>query len=250
MPAFAFWNLYRLGGGSGENKKIIIEGTLAQLFDSHNAECAFLCEVTGDVQLGDAAVGRQLYQATRRVGQLAYSAFNDDMSAHDLEKADIENFSDVFGVASLKKGGSVFSKHSKRPVAYAGQVGGVHVYIYHANASAKSAFLCAWVAESLNQDCAGNFILAGDLNCNPMEFATWIQHCCHAGGMATTAFQTSSGGPTHNAKGGLHSTYDWAIAGPAVGAVVVTPVDYGGVVNGMGFDDDPRSDHLPIVVRW
>ena len=56
MPAFAFWNTYRLGGGSGEAKRIIIEGVLAQIFDSHQAEFAILCEVTGDVQLGDAPV--------------------------------------------------------------------------------------------------------------------------------------------------------------------------------------------------
>jgi hypothetical protein len=250
MPSFAFWNLYRLGGSSSEEKKFIIEGALAQIFNDHAAECAFLCEVTGDVQLGGAAVGKQLYAATRKTGQLAYAAFNDDMTAHDLEKADIIDFVDVFGGDPIKKGGKLFSKQSKRPVAYAGDVGGVHIFIYHANASAKSAFLTAWVAESLNIDTQGNFVLAGDLNCEPLEFDTWMHHCTD-GSNHHTNFQRASGGLTHNAKTGLAKTYDWAIAGPQVNHVVtVTPVDYGATIGGMGFTTDPRSDHLPIVVSW
>jgi hypothetical protein len=103
MPAFAFWNTYRLGGGSGEAKRIIIEGVLAQIFDSHQAEFAILCEGTGDVHLGDAPVSRQLYTASRRHGQLAYSAFDDDLSAHDLERADINDLIDVFGQTPYKR---------------------------------------------------------------------------------------------------------------------------------------------------
>lgn len=212
MPAFAFWNTYRLGGGSGEAKRIIIEGVLAQIFDSHQAEFAILCEVTGDVQLGDAPVSRQLYTASRRHGQLAYSAFDDDLSAHDLERADINDFIDVFGQAPHKKGGGKFSRQSKRPVAYAGQAGGTNVFVYHANASAKSSFLVAWVAESLNQDYQGNFIIAGDLNCSPLQFATSIDLCTSTPNYHAH-FSAPNGGHTHNAKSGLVSTYDWAIVG-------------------------------------
>ena len=250
MPAFAFWNTYRLGGGSGQEKKIIIEGVLAQIFDQHAAEFALLCEVTGDVQLGDAPVSRQLYTASKKQGQLAYSAFSDDLSAHDLERADINDFVDVFGQAPYKKGGGKFSKQSKRPAAYAGQFGGTNVFVYHANASAKSAFLVAWVAESLNQDYQGDFVLAGDLNCSPLQFATSMDLCTSVHGYHTN-FASPNGGHTHNAKSALVSTYDWAVVGShGPNGVTVTAVDFTGVINQMGFAANPLSDHLPIVVSW
>ena len=250
MPAFAFWNTYRLGGGSGEAKRIIIEGVLAQIFDSHQAEFAILCEVTGDVQLGDAPVSRQLYTASRRHGQLAYSAFDDDLSAHDLERADVNDFIDVFGQAPHKKGGGKFSRQSKRPVAYAGQAGGTNVFVYHANASAKSSFLVAWVAESLNQDYQGNFIIAGDLNCSPLQFATLIDLCTSTPNYHAH-FSAPNGGHTHNAKSGLVSTYDWAIVGAnGPKAVNVAAIDFTGIIKQMGFTENPLSDHLPIVVSW
>lgn len=249
MPTIAFWNLYRLGGSSGEEKKFIIEGVLAEIFKQYNVECAFLCEVTGDVQLGQAQVGKQLYAATNKHGQLAYSAFNDDMTAHNLEKAEIDDFVTVFGNAPYKKGGSNFNKQSKRPVAKGGNFGGVDVYVYHANASAKSSFLVSWVAESVRQDTGGNFVLLGDLNCEPSAFDTAIQ-CCTGNNQYHTNFQRRSGGNTHNAKTGLAKTYDWAVAGNNVGPVTVTPINYGAAIQNMGFATDPRSDHLPIVVSW
>lgn len=251
MPEFVFWNTYRLGGGSGSNKKIIIEGVLAQLFHDHpNIEFAALCEVTSDVQLGDAPVGKNLYRATKKgKGQLAYDAFDTDLNSLDLENADIDDFQDVFGSKSYKKGGQKFSKHSKRPIAYVGQYGGRHVYIYHANASAKSSFVVSWAAESIRQDAANAFVLAGDLNCEPPAFNSAIDLATGAPGYHAN-FTTPNNGNTHNAKTGLTKTYDWAVAGSAGGAVGVTKFDFSGVINTMGFQDDPRSDHLPIVVAW
>jgi hypothetical protein len=251
MAAFGFWNTYRLGGGSGANKRIIIEGVLAQIFQDQGIDFVVLCEVTSDVALGDAAVGRHLYAATKKgKGQLAYAAFGDDMGAYDLERADIDDFRDVFGTSPIKKGGGKFSKQSKRPVAYAGNYQGTHVYIYHSNASAKSAFLVSWVAESLNQDTGGNFVLAGDLNCEPGDFSTWMDLSTGVNGY-TNHFAKRNNGHTHNAKSGLVKTYDWAVAGPgAPGGTAVTKFDFSNVIGAMGFDDDPRSDHLPIVISW
>jgi hypothetical protein len=248
MPQFVFWNTYRLGGGSGANKKMIIEGVLAQIFNDYpNVEFAALCEVTGDVQLGDAPVGKNLYKASKKFGQLAYSAFDTDLNNLDLESAEIADFRDVFGSSPYKKGGGQFSKQSKRPVAYVSYSGNRHVYIYHANATAKASFLTAWVSESLNQETGGAFILAGDLNCEPPQFNTSIDLCTDVPGYYAN-FSTPNNGHTHNAKTGLAHTYDWAVAGTTGNVVTVTKIDFTAVINGMGFQDDPRSDHLPIVV--
>jgi hypothetical protein len=249
MAVIAFWNTYRLGGGSGENKRMIIEGVLAQIFKDFEPEFAVLCEVTSDVKLGDAPVGKSLYAAKKKSGQLAYSGFDHDMNVLDLEKADIADFQDVFGSNPIKKGGGKFNKQSKRPVASAGEYGKTNVYIYHSNASTKSAFLVSWVAESLNQDHDGKFLLVGDLNCEPIDFQTWMDLSS-----STTGYHTKYGKPndgnTHNAKSGLVKTYDWAVTGSALKGAAVKKLDYSGIVAEMGFKDNPLSDHLPIVVKW
>lgn len=253
MPQIAFWNTYRLGGGSGEGKKMIIEGVLAQIFKNYpNVEFVALCEVTGDVQLGDAPVGKNLYAASNKSGQLAYSAFDSDLNNLDLEQADINDFYDVFGNPPYKKGGGKFSKVSKRPVAYAGHYGNRDVYIYHANATSKASFLTAWVSESLRQETGGAFILAGDLNCEPAELGTALYHCTQTHGYAAAHFTTPNNGHTHNAKTGLAHTYDWAVAGTGggLGVVTVAKVDFTAVIDEMGILPDPKSDHLPIVVGW
>jgi len=249
MPySFVFWNTYRLGAGSSDNKLMIMEAVLAQIFDGSNAEFAALCEVTGDVNLGSAQVGKNLYQRTRRHGQLAYSAFDSDLNNLELEAADVDDFVDVFGGLPYKKGGGKFSKQSKRPVAYLGEYANVHVYIYHANATKKSSFLVAWVAEWLRQNHGAKFVLAGDLNCEPVEFNTAMDLCTKDHNHKNH-FATPSGGQTHNAKSGLTKTYDWAVTGAGLGATVM-PFDFSKVIAEMKFKDDPKSDHLPILVSW
>ena len=255
MPAFAFWNLYRLGAGSHVNKKTIVEAVLAQIFKEYEPECAFLCEVTSEVNLGDAYVGGLLCRATRTKGQLSYAGINvEDLEARDLVSAEIGDFQDVFGRPQFRKGGSNFSKQSKRPVAYGGQVGDVPVYIYHANASRKASFLTAWVAESLDIAHDEKFVLAGDLNCQPEEFQNMMDYCLdiahtRTGGYWQQHFNCCHDGYTHNANDQLTRIYDWAITGKKVLGIKVTAINYNNEFNQMGMTG-ATSDHLPIVVSW
>ena len=192
MPGFAFWNVERLGGGSSEDKRMIIESVIAEIHRVSPVSFVGLCEVTSDVRLGEAPVSRQVYRAKRTQDQeryqLAYSAFDTpNMSAVDLEIKSIMDFRDLFvegrdfavpgggvirgvGRARVPGGGkTVFVSHSARPVADAGELNGTRVFLYHADSGGgnppQRGFLAAWVAASLDLEYGGNFVLAGDLNC-------------------------------------------------------------------------------------
>jgi endonuclease/exonuclease/phosphatase family metal-dependent hydrolase len=165
-----------------------------------------------------------------------------------LQKYSPPNFGEVFDVPLWKKGGSDFRKQSKRFVAFTGYRDAVNVYVYHANASAKAAFLVAWVAEALRQEHDDNFLLVGDLNCDPSAVETALRDS----GADPDDFHFANGGKTHNAKLGVTKTYDYAIAGSKVN-VTVDVLDISKAIDQYSSAvpaTQDMSDHLPIVVSF
>jgi hypothetical protein len=256
MPSFAFWNTQRLGGSSPEEKRQLFEGIIAQIMhNAHDFQYFALCEVTGVVQIGDVNVEKALLKASVKPGQLAYEVIDADLANSPIEAADIDNFNEIFGIPSFVKGGNAFNRQSKRPVAGISRTQqGTPIFIYHANASARSAFLVNWVAAALAKECEDNFILAGDLNCEPADFQsmhTAIQHQMQlrGSGVVLPNFTLSSGGQTHNAKAGLAKIYDWAVSGSKTGEVKVQVVNYMTAIHEINWGQH-ASDHLPIVITY
>lgn len=166
-----FWNVQRLGNGTSPLKNDTIEQVIAGAFWAHGAELALLCEISADSTIGDVPVSKQVQVrkrgALKQAAQLGYTAMiQDDLV---LDQYSVPNFSEVFDGRTWKKGGSDFSKQSKRFVAFAGYLDAVNVYVYHANASPRASFLVGWVAEALRQEHDGNFLLVGDFNCDKTE---------------------------------------------------------------------------------
>ena len=254
MPSFAFWNMQRFGGSSPVEKQNLYEGVVAQIrHDATDLEFIAFCEVTGNIKIGDADLSKALVKATKKLGQLAYEVIDKDLKNGRVERAEIKDFEKLFGIKSYKKGGNKFDRISKRPVAYVGKAGNTQLFIYHCNASEKAPFLVSWVAASLAMACNDDFILAGDLNCEPVEFGqTYTQILRQMklkGSLVAPAKITGvSAGPTHNAhKKDMANTYDWAIYGAKTGEVKVQVIDYRSQIADMQWEDF-NSDHLPIVV--
>jgi hypothetical protein len=247
---FVFWNVQRLGSATPQARGEIMEAVLADAFEFHGAEYAILCEVSGSASLGVANVNKQVQVfrrgANARAAQLGYACIDAELNEVVLEQFKMPTFTDVFGNPTHRKGGNDFTRQSKRFVAHAGTYDGdVELYVYHANASAKGAFLVAWVAEALRLEDNGNFLLVGDLNSEPGAVRTQMQLL----GTDPDEFEFGEDGPTHNAKTGLNKTYDYAIGGMGI-VPVVTRLDITGTI--AHFTDDPNanmSDHLPIVVE-
>lgn len=250
---FLFWNAQRLGGGSPEMRSAILEGVIASAFVDDGAAGALLCEVTSSTTLSDAQINKQVSVRKRTVrgdsAQLGYAAIESDLGQMEMTQALISNYSGVFGTPVPKKGGNMFDKQSKRFVASIGEVGGTNVYVYHANASARAAFLVAWVAEDLRQQDNGNFVLMGDLNCEPAA----VVNALTTQGADATDFKIRDGGNTHNAKTGPTKTYDYAISGAGVPlAVTVKDITRNLPPHPLTGRPDPAdySDHLPILVEF
>jgi hypothetical protein len=249
-----FWNAQRLGGGTPELRNAILEGVIASAFYDDDAEAALLCEVTSDVTLSDAQLDKQVVVArrTRRgsKAQLGYAGIESDLAQMEMERVEVSNYADVFGGPVPKKGGSVFARQSKRFVALAGTFSGVNLYVYHANASHRAAFLVAWVAEDLRQQDAGSFVLVGDLNCEPAALTLALQQQ----GADPADFNIRNGGTTHNAKSGLTRIYDYAISGAGVNGLAVAVKDIRAhlPLDPLTSLPDNRlsSDHLPILLDF
>lgn len=246
---FLFWNVQRLGSATPKKRGEMMEGVLAEAFHFHHADYALLCEVSGSTSLGGVSISKQVAVFKRgthaRAAQLGYASIDSDLNEVTLERFPLPKFTDVFGRPTWRKGGNEFTKHSKRVVAHAGNFNGVNVYVYHANASSKAPFLVAWVAEALRLEDDEDFLLIGDLNCEPPAVRTQLQLL----GCDPDIFEFGDDGPTYNAKTGLTKTYDYAIGGLGVPSVV-TKLDISRTI--AHFTDTPAedmSDHLPIIVE-
>lgn len=255
MAKFIFWNTQRLGAGSGTEKGIVLESVLAQIFHDHDADAAFLCEVTSDTVLGDATFSKSIHY--KKKGSLGYSGISaPDYDAVALERFPVPKFNEVFATTSHRKGGNEFTRQSKRMVVAAGNWGGVPIYLYHANASYRAAFVVSWVAAALHAEEEGDFLLVGDLNCEPSQFKSEIDVCAREiDPQFHKQFYRCYGGDTHNARTGLSKTYDWAIAGGEVDpGVEVTAIDLTASLRALnlipknGNPSSVLSDHLPILV--
>lgn len=242
-----FWNTQRLGDGTSGDKAVLAEGVLAAAFND-GADLAVLCEVTSSTTLGDAEIDKTLMVARRgrkQQSQLGYATLTPEYSQVDCSSFQPPPFEEVFRFSAYRKGGSAFVKHTKRHVACLESVGDVDVYVYHANASAKAAYLVAWVLEALRQ-IGRRFVLFGDLNCEPADLVGYIQynhtHGTNVG--SQNDFTIAFGAATHNAKKGATKVYDYAIGGNKT-AVTVTAMNTSGVMS-----QDAMSDHLPIFVAF
>ncbi len=247
---FLFWNVQRLGSSTPGSKERIIEQVLAEAITLHHVELAFLCEVTSSMTVGGVGINKQVHVIKRgthaQAAQLGYASIDADLNEVALEQYEMPKFKDTFGFAAPRKGGNEFTRQSKRFVAFAGEHDGANLYVYHANASAKGAFLVAWVIEALRQEDDGDFLLVGDLNSEPAAVQTQLDQL----GVDRSLFEFGDNGHTHNAKTGLTKTYDYAIGG--FGNVpVVTKLDISGAIG--HYSQNPAadmSDHLPIVVEY
>jgi hypothetical protein len=210
--------------------------------------------------------------ARKQASQLSYATIQDDLNEGVLQRYCPPKFGEVFDVPLWKKGGSDFQKQSKRFVASIGELDGINVYVYHANASPRAAFLVAWVAEALRQEHNGRFLLVGDFNCEPTEVNKALWDC---GVNPELSFKIESKGRTHNAKGELNRTFDYAIAGFGVNVTVLVLDIWSQVLkikkqevhaNNLNLPPGPgwagslqyietearktMSDHLPILVSF
>ncbi|MCC4633306.1 MULTISPECIES: endonuclease/exonuclease/phosphatase family protein [Xanthomonas] len=247
-----FWNVQRLGTGTPGSKQKIMEQVVAEAFHLHNAEFAVLCEVTSDLELGGVAINKQVVTAKRSAkgtkAQLGYAAIDDDLDESILMRFNPPSFRDVFGTSPWKKGGGEFTKQSKRHVACLGDLNGISLYVYHANASGKAAFLVGWVAEALHQLHNGSFVLMGDLNCEPAALILAMQES----GSDLNFFNVAFNGNTHNAKIGVSKVYDYAVSGSNVATNVevlnIAPAvaNFSQSINPL----DDISDHCPIIVTF
>ncbi len=247
---FLFWNVQRLGSGTAVSKEAIIEQVLAEAIQLHNVDLAFLCEVTSTMTVGGVGINKQISVFKRgaraTAAQLGYASIDSDLNEVVLQKFEIPQFHETFGFSAPRKGGNEFTKQSKRFVAFGGQYEGINVYIYHANASAKGAFLVAWVIEALRQEDDGEFVLMGDLNSQPTAVRTQLDLL----DIDRDLFEFGHDGPTHNAKTGLTKTYDYAIGGFGL-VPVVTKLEITTAI--AHYSTNPAadmSDHLPIVVEY
>lgn len=247
-----FWNVQRLGSKTPDGKKGVMEQVLSESYYIHDAELALLCEVSADAEIGGVAIGKQIAVAKRGVkgskAQLGYASIQEDLNEGVLEAYCPPSFKDVFGDSPWKKGGGEFRKQSKRFVAYACDVNGIHLYVYHANASGKAAFLVGWVAEALHQEHGGSFVLTGDFNCEPAALALAMKES----GSDLNQFNVAFGGHTHNAKNGATKTYDYAISGNGV-ALNVTVLNIAGAIanySKSANSADDMSDHCPILISF
>ena len=246
-----FWNVQRLGRSTPNLRGGVVEGVVAHAFQDHHVDLVVLCEMSGSTHLGDVAVNKQLNVirrgATRGAAQLGYAAISDDLNEVAIQRFELPSFSDTFGRPIHRKGGNAFTRHTKRFVGHLGDFAGVNVYVYHANASAKGAFLVAWVAAALDLEDDGDFLLVGDLNSTPQAVRTQMQFV----GLDPDTFEFGWDQPTHNAhKPPATKVYDWAIGGFSI-VPGVTTLDIGGFVQGAFGADAPANmpDHLPIVVE-
>ncbi len=134
-------------------------------------------------------------------------------------------------------------------MADAGNIGGKQIFVYHANASARAAFLVARVAEDLRQQVGSNFVLMGDLNHDPAA----VVNALTSQGANPADFNIQRGGNTHNAKTGVSEIYDYAITGSgnALG-VTVKDITGGLPVNPVTRLPDTSlcSNYLPILVDF
>lgn len=247
-----FWNVQRLGSKTPDSKNEIMEQVLAEAFGLHGAEAALLCEVTSGTQIGEATISKQVCVRKRGAkgssAQLGYAAIDEELKESVLEAYYPPSYKDVFDSSPWKKGGGEFRKQSKRFVASVGDVNGIHLYVYHANASTKASFLVGWLAEALHQEHDGKFVLTGDLNCEPAALIEAMKES----GSDLQQFNVAFGGHTHNAKKGLSKTYDYAVSGNGV-ALNVTVLNIGGAIAHYSKSvspSDDMSDHCPILVQF
>ena len=251
-----FWNVQRLGGGSPELKKALIEGVMAEVFKL-DVEWVLLCEMTSDTEFGDVPIQKQLavgkQTARKSTAQLGYSWIRNDLTVGDLQVQMIDPMQ-VYAPSGenvrLCKGGSYFHKLSKRNVVYVGQDQapvGVNIFMYHANSSYKSPRLVTQVVSTCVYDTIGTgdlgFLLVGDLNCEPDTLLPWLDVNLEPEVRATV--DVTWGGPTHNARDGATSVLDYCVHSRHLTCEVKTvPLD--GVMQNVGRKNFP--DHLPILV--
>jgi endonuclease/exonuclease/phosphatase family metal-dependent hydrolase len=258
MPmVIMFWNIQRLGAGTGLKRMETFESVALELGLWQNVDLFLLCEVTSNVE--SKHINKQVHKRARAPkkdkASLGYAAFEqlniaDDLSEVTLQKQKIDSFSNVTDLptSGYKKGGT-FDKVSKRHVAHAGEYEGMQVYVYHANSSTYAKLLVPWVAEHLQQEDGGKFVLVGDFNAEPLDVKTSMQNF----EIDDTKFSIASNGATHNTHsfGGPTKTYDYAIGGAAVKNLQVKKIDILPVLKQISKEPEKdMSDHMPILVAY
>ena len=206
MAKILFWNVFRLGTTSlkvDEISDILEEIHLNQgQFQNHNlgpiTYIAF-CEITSNFYLEftdptqpnayyyyfiptykQVVVPKKTSKKTNQ--QLGYALLETnsnlrlDLSTNsDLSPEIVNNFSTIFGATMnnlIHETGSNFDQCSKRKLAMFGdRVANKYIYVYHSNASGRSAITVPWMIGYLLRKHRHNnnqeFVLMGDFNCNP-----------------------------------------------------------------------------------
>jgi hypothetical protein len=227
----------RLGKNSSGAKKIDPFDKASEL----GAKYLLLCEVTSNFNIGALEVEKQLAVGKKdpRAASAQLGVAGIDMETEEnlkLQAVDIPDYDTVMGTPIGFRKGNTFKKQSSREVVYVETVmtedgTSVDVYMYHANASYKAKDLVTWVSEALDQ--AGPFVLVGDLNCQPDEFAQARAKLIAAGVAIGSLEWDYDGKATHD--GG--KIYDFVIFTKGLNVGVKT------------IDDDGKiSDHRAIFV--
>lgn len=246
-----FWNVQRVGVSS--ERAGAIHRIVQRYIKEHYIQVVVLCEVTSDftfihdfssTRSHALAMEKQAVRTRRTIkktsAQLGYSAYYigadgalSSIIPLTVESIEVENYTELFEASPFFKGGSIFTKQSKRNVGRVVFDGhpSFNLFAYHANASTKASYLTPWVLQSLAEN-TDNFILVGDFNTSPMSLA----------GELPEGVRTIDGGPSHPALAPT-SIYDYAFTRGYRGNVTVLDYVYTRVWG------EYVSDHLPILVQ-
>lgn len=223
-----FWNVQRLGGGTPQARRQVIEDLVAKRV---KPDYAIFCELLQNI---DFPTPYNLTYRRENPRQLCYGCIDTNGNSYQL-KSYTPSATDDYKKAGFK-GGNDFKQLADRSVAYFAKVGGVDVYAIHAPAGKGSAQKAmSFVACDLNQSFVNKpWLLLGDFNVEPNILAS------SKVGIDLSSITAAPNEPTKIGKR-RDRTLDYVLCN-FVGSVSVSRVRC-----------SPRtvgSDHYPILVEW
>ncbi|MGJ4788451.1 hypothetical protein [Leptospira koniambonensis] len=224
-----FWNTQRLGQSTDDASVKLIQDTIAK----YKPDLHILCELTTSAT---AFTPQNLNYRRPNDFQLCYSYYDARVGKSiNLIKIVPESTDDY--KEALFKGGNDFTRIADRALAYAGRVGGVHLYALHAPASGNALKAASFVACHLNESHQEDpWILIGDLNVTPDTLKE------SKVGIDLNSLILDPGIPTH-IKG---KTLDYALSN----IDIRKDKDKRSIQIGVGDLNKDASDHAPIILTW
>ena len=198
MTRISFWNVQRLGATTDAARQSV----LLTLAKNTATDLNLYCELT---TLCTIPIAQNLTYRKENASQLCYGAV-DVKGVHVKLTTKTPLATNGYRNAGFK-GGNDFSQLAVRALAYAGKIGGAHVFTIHANSSNKAIKVMSFIASSLNAEFAQTpWIAVGDFNVEPQVLAGAPV------GIKVGDLIRKSGLPTHfTASTGVTSEIDYAL---------------------------------------